>query len=53
MTDDRISPYSEDFLIVELDERFEFGVAVIDDSTLDDNYGCNASNCVQNGYCPT
>lgn len=39
---------ADDLLIVELDDRLEFTAAVI----AVDNYGCNNSNCVQNGYCP-
>lgn len=42
----------EDFLVIELDERFEFGVAVIDDGTYEDNTGCNEKDCQQNGACP-
>jgi hypothetical protein len=42
----------EDFLVIELDERFEFGVAVIDDGTYEDNTGCNDKDCQQNGVCP-
>lgn len=39
---------ADDLLIVELDDRMEFTAAVL----VADNYGCNDSKCVQNGYCP-
>jgi len=42
---------ADDFLIVELDDRFEFGAAVIEtDLIADDNYGCNGTNCHVNAY---
>jgi hypothetical protein len=44
--------HDDEFLIVELDDRFEFGVAVVDDDGYDWNAGCNSSNCTQNAYCP-
>lgn len=43
---------NQDFLVVELEERFEFGVAVIDDSSYDNDVACNGTGCKQNGYCP-
>jgi hypothetical protein len=42
-----IGPLAEELLIVELDDRLEMAIAV-----TDTNYGCNNSNCTQNGYCP-
>jgi hypothetical protein len=40
---------SEDLYVVELDERLEFGAAIIDsDLQADDNTGCNnTSNCTK------
>lgn len=40
---------ADDFLVLELDDRLEFGAIIIDDSVLTDA-GCNGSNCSQNGY---
>ena len=40
---------ADDLLIIELDDRLEMGVAPVGTDT---NYGCNASSCTQNGYCP-
>jgi hypothetical protein len=35
-----------DFLITELDDRLEFGMAAIDNDVLNDNNGCtNGGNC--------
>jgi len=34
-----------DFLIVELDDRYEFGVGVIDDDVLGPNNSCNNPCC--------
>jgi hypothetical protein len=43
-----------DFLVTELDDRFEFGVAIVDDDVLNSNDGpCNntGSCCGSNGGC--
>jgi len=40
---------ADDFLIVELDDRLEFGAAVIETDLIADNdYGCNGTGCTQN-----
>lgn len=38
---------ADDFLVLELDDRLEFGAIIIDDNVLTD-YGCNGTNCQQN-----
>jgi len=44
-----------EFTIVELDDRIEFGLAVIDDELMmhDTAKGCFNSNCVNNICCST
>ena len=37
----------DDFIVIELDDRLEFGAVVIDDGSFD-NTGCNATSCKQN-----
>ena len=44
-----ISSNPDDFLVIELDDRLEFGAVVIDDGSFNDT-GCNSSGCSQNGY---
>jgi len=42
---------ADEFLIVELDDRLEFGTAVLEtDLIAEDNVACNSTGCTQNGY---
>jgi hypothetical protein len=47
-----IGPKSaEDLYVVELDERLEFGAAIVDsDLQADTNTGCSNNNCSSNGF---
>jgi len=40
-----------EFLITELDDRIEFGLALIDDDLLDGNNGCTNAVCSGNVSC--
>jgi len=43
---------ADEFLIVELDDRLEFGAALVETDLIADlNYKCNATGCVQNLGC--
>lgn len=42
---------ADDLLIMELDDRLEMGIVPLD-ASCSTNFGCNSSNCTQNGYCP-
>lgn len=46
--DELVSP--DDFLIVELDDRLEFGAVLLEDSSFD-NTGCNGTACTVNASC--
>lgn len=41
---------ADDFLILELDDRLEFGAVLIEDDSFS-NTACNSTGCTQNGSC--
>ena len=43
---------ADDLLIVELDDRLEFGAAVLEGDLALSDLGCNGKSCTQNGSCP-